>query len=372
MIKVDKLDELTKLDKSRYVTELHPVFDGVRYAIAFESSNLFVPYQSVVLNSLVEYTDDNNLYDIVILTSEIDAYDCDLLQNEVGGRKNISLRFFDPIDYVKKYIKQNKFNYLTINYYRLALPWIFEEYDRVLNLGADIVIQKDVMELLQCPMKEDEYIAGAVDLGYLGRLRLDISPNELGLKNPDGYVNADVLVVNSKNIRRDYVIDDVMLLWQKYNFRCAEQDAMNMLFDGHIHHVDIRWNLYPTKMASIEHIALNDDDKINMWKDALKNPYIIHYSAYPKPWDYPIVGYGDCWWHFARNSPYYEEILRRLAVYSVKNDLGLNRLWIQKMGDKYVNIVPRNSKFRKILKKLYAFFFNANREWGEKFGKESV
>lgn len=371
MIKISAFSDLGKLDKSRYVDALHPIFDGIKEAIVFESSAFFVPYQSVVLKSLVEYASDDNFYDVVILTNEIDAYDCDLLQSIIEGKENISLRFFDPTDYVDGYIEKNKYKYLTINYFRLALPWIFKEYDRVLNLGADIVIQRDVMELLSCSMKDDEYIAGAVDLGYLGRLHLDISPEELGLEHPDGYINADVLVVNNKNIRCDFTMDDVMLLWNKYYFRCAEQDAMNMLFDGHIHHVDLRWNLYPAKMASVEHIAMNNPEKIDMWKMALSNPYIIHYAAYPKPWDYPPVGYGERWWRYARTSPYYEEILRRLAVVSVRNELGLSRLWIQKMGDRFVKIIPRNSKTRVILKKIYSMFFTPpNKEWGEKFARE--
>lgn len=371
MKKIDNLYELEKLDKSRYVDELHPIFDGVKDAIVFESSAFFVPYQSVVLKSLVEHTDDNKFYDIVILTNEIDAYDCDLLQIEIAGKKNISLRFFDPTSYVKKYVEKNRYEYLMINYFRLALPWIFEEYDRVLNLGADIVIQRDVMELLQCHMKNNEYMAGVIDIGYLGRLKMDISPDELGLSNSDDYVNADVLVFNNVNIRRDFTMDNVMVIWQKYYFRCAEQDALNMLFDGHIHHVDLRWNLFPPKMASVEHIAHNTIDKIELWKESLHNPYIIHYAAYPKPWNYPLVGLGERWWQYARTSPYYEEILRRLAINSVRSELEINKLWIQKIGDRFVKICPRGSKVREFMKWIYAAFFTPpNKEWGEKFAKE--
>ncbi|WP_160300567.1 glycosyltransferase family 8 protein [Megasphaera cerevisiae] len=369
--KIDNLYELEKLDKSRYVDELYPAFDNVKEAIVFESSSFFVPYQDVVLKSLVEHTNEDEFYDIVILTNEIDAYDCNLLQMEIAGRKNISLRFFDPTSYVKKYVEKSRYKYLTINYFRMALPWIFKKYDRVLNLGADIVIEKDVMELLHCPMKHNEYIAGAIDLGYLGRLKMDISPDELGLCNPDGYVNADVLVFNNVNIRRDFTMDNIMALWQKYYFRCAEQDALNMLFDGHIHHIDLRWNLFPPRMASVEHISHNTINKIELWKKSMQDPYIIHYAAYPKPWDYPLVGFGDCWWKYARTSPYYEEILRRLTVNSVRGELGINRLWIQKIGDRFVKIVPRSSRAREVIKRIYAAFFTPpNKEWGEKFAKK--
>lgn len=365
-----KIPQLDKLDKSSYSTNLHPVFPGCKKAIVFESSAFFVPYQSVVLKSLLEHIKNNKYYDIVILTSEIDAYDCKLLQSTIGDKRNVSLRFFDPTSYVKKYIKKSRHKYLALNYYRLALPWIFKEYDRVLNLGADIVIQKDVLDLLECPMEMDEYIAGVIDLGYLGRLKMDIPPAELDLKTVDGYVNADVLVFNNQNIRRDFSMKQVMMLWQTYWFRCAEQDAFNMLFDGHIHYLDLRWNLFPPKMASVEHIAHNTLDKIELWQKSLKDPWIIHFAAYPKPWDYPLVGFGDCWWQYARTSPYYEEILRRLAVVSVRSEFGIGKLWVQKLGDQLVSIFPRGSRFREFCKTMYATFFTPpNKEWGQKFGK---
>ncbi len=365
------LAEINAIKKTKYCKYLEPVFKECKKAIVFESSSFFVPYQSVVLYSLLDHIKADSYYDIVILTSEIDDYDCSLLTEATKGKQNVSVRFYDPSHHVKSYIAKNPFTYLEINYYRLALPWIFGKYDVVLNLGADIVVQRDLEELLNVEFRSDEYLAGALDLGYLGRLTMDISPQELGLKHPEGYVNADVLVFNNNAIRRDFSLDDVMAVWEKYRLRCAEQDAFNMIFDGHIHHLDLRWNLYPDKMASVEHVAHNTDEKIGLWKEALQNPYIIHYAAYPKPWDYPQVGLGDKWWHYARMSPYYEEILRRLAVVSVRSELGMGRSWIQKMGDRFVYIIPRGSKMREFLKRLYATFFTApNKEWGQKFGKE--
>ena len=368
--KKNKGIQLDKLDKSNYVESLEPAFHSCKSAIVFESSDFFVPYQSVVLQSLINHCSDNNYYDIIILTDEIDSYDCNLLEKIVADKNNVSLRFYDPTSYVRKYIERSRYKYLPINYYRLALPWILSQYDRALNLGADIVIQKDVFELLECPMKIDEYIAGVIDLGYLGRLEMDIPRKELDLKSVNGYVNADVLVFNLQSIRQDFSMEEVMLLWQKYYFRCAEQDAFNVLFDGHIHHLDLRWNFFPPKMASVEHIAHNTKDKIELWKNSLKEPWIIHFAAYPKPWDYPLVGFGDRWWQYARMSPYYEEILRRLAIVSIRSELGIGRLWVQKLGDRLENIFPRGSKFREFCKKVYATFFTPpNKEWGQKFGK---
>lgn len=367
-----KVLELEAIDKSYYSKTLAPAFSQCRRAIVFECSDFFVPYQSVVLQSLIDHISPEGFYDIVILTHEIDAYDCRMLTDITKGKANVSLRFFDPTEIVKSFIKKAKYKYLDINYYRLALPWIFKEYDTVLNLGADIVIQKDIYEILKLEWKESEYMAGVIDLGYIGRLSLDIPRKELDLKDPNGYVNADVLLFNLEAIRNNFIIEEVMGLWQKYHFRCSEQDAFNVLYDCHIHHLDLRWNLFPDKMASVEHIAYNNDANINLWKKSLKDPWIIHFAAYPKPWDYPLVGFGDKWWHYARKSVYYEEILRRMSVIAVRGDLSLGKKWIQKIGDKFLPVFPRNSSFRNMCKYVYSIFFSLpDKEFGKKFGKLS-
>ena len=63
---------------------------------------------------------------------------------------------------------------MYLNYFKLAIPWLFKEYNLVLNLGADILARVDIYDLLEIKFSDDEYIGGVVDLGYLGRLKMDI------------------------------------------------------------------------------------------------------------------------------------------------------------------------------------------------------
>ena len=59
------------------------------------------------------------------LTSEIDLYDCNILLDLVKPYPNVRLKFFDPKPYVKEYIKNSRFKYLYLNYFKLAIPWLF-------------------------------------------------------------------------------------------------------------------------------------------------------------------------------------------------------------------------------------------------------
>lgn len=122
-------------------------------------------------------------------------------------------------------------------------------------------------------------------------------------------------------------------------------------------------------MASVEHIAYNNDAKIKLWKKSLHDPWIIHFAAYPKPWDYPLVGFGDKWWYYARKSVYYEEILRRMSVIAVRGDLSLGKNGFKRLAINFASF-PRNSSFRKVCKYIYSIFFSLpDKEFGKKFGK---
>lgn len=364
------------------IDEIMPVYSE-RKAIVIESTALFIPYLDVLLHSITNTISNNNRYDIIVLTEDIKDIDCKILLGTIYKYRNISLRFFNPTTIIEDYKEKNNNKYLTINYFRLALPWILKKYKIALNLGADLVINKDISDLLNIELSDKEYIAGVRDLGYIGRVNMkDIPVEELGMIEPNQYINADVLLLNLDSIRRDFTLDKVMQPWSQYKLRCAEQDAFNMLFDCHKHILDMRWNYFPERMTSIEHIVWVPKDLFREWIAASKQPYIVHFAAVPKPWDYPTVAHGYKWWKIARESVYYEEIVRRMSVLAVKSELFAER---ETFGRRFLNcIIPHGTMVRKGLSKLfpkksiqrealkriyYLFFKNRNPEWNKKFGK---
>lgn len=197
------------------ISEIQPAYAEKNVAIVFEISELFVPYLNVALLSLLDNIDSSNNYDILILSCELKQYVEDKLKTLVANKSNVTLRVINPHLMIERYIEKAHYHYLEINYYRLMLPWILKNYDKAINLGADIIIRHDVATLAGTEMGNDCYLAGAPDLGYHGRLSIDISPDELGMKNPYMYVNADVLLFNLKAIRENINKDTLMNLWQR-------------------------------------------------------------------------------------------------------------------------------------------------------------
>ena len=325
-----------------------PAFEQDNIAVVFETSERFTPYLSVALASLIACTSAENNYDIIILSHEIKQHDEAVLHGLCRGKKNVSIRFFDPTPVVENYIKSAKYCYLSINYYRMSLPWILTEHTKAINLGADLIVEHDIAELFRQPIHSDCYLAGAPDLGYHGKLVEDISPKELSLSDPYSYINADVLLFDLKKIREDCRQDEIMEIWQKKYFRHAEQDALNVFFEGRIHHLDLRWNVFPDQMSSERDILRASNESVHIWHESLRAPCIIHYAGEPKPWNNPHVGFGNHWWYYAEQSPYYEEIVRRMEAGIAPSHKTLLRNIVDKL-------FPQGTRRRVILKRIIRF-----------------
>ena len=68
-------------------------------------------------------------------------------------------------------------------------------------------------------------------------------------------------------------------------------------------------------MSSEYDIMHASSETIADWQQCLKNPYIIHFAAVPKPWQLPTVEFGVDWWIVARHSPYYSIMLQYMCDY---------------------------------------------------------
>lgn len=311
--------------------------------IIFESSDAFAPYLSVALLSFKQHISQEIKYDIIILSCDISNHNENKIKKIFFDTKNISIRFFIVKNIVDKYINNAKFKYFELCFCRLLLPWIFPNFKKIINLGADIIIEKDISKLYEQQIPHGYYLSGVEDIGYQGRLGRDIPFEDLSLKYPFKYVNADVLIYDLEKIRNDFTENDIMSVWQKKFLQCAEQDALNLIFDGKIYLLDLRWNIFNKRSETEEYINNAPSESKKKYEDAYKKPYIIHYAGNPKPWNFPDVGYAEKWWSYARTSEYYELILHNMCQGICNNKT-----------KKILNIlIPKDSFLRHFCKKCF-------------------
>lgn len=348
-------------------------------AIAFSSSNFYVPYLSVVLLSLADHASNDRNYDIVVFTQDINDYNKEILK-ELICCKNISLRFFDVSDFFK-----NKDIYTPIHvssvtvetYYRLLTPVIFAAYSKVIFMDSDTLIVDDVSKLYDVnvsgyPLAASRELLFQSAFNEAGR-NIPEFLKTLGLKNPEKYFQAGVILFNNVYFNKNNLSEILLNNIQNYKYEMVDQDALNQICQENALIINNKWNYVPLseKYKSALKFMPEDDKKVYF---SVKKPGIIHFiGAYWKPWCIVENKYDHIWWAYSRKSPYYEECIRRLCEYKISEKI--------KNVEMQYNNVARNNEFPKeyiieIIRNIYNLGKNRvrylkyslfkNLSWGKK------
>ncbi len=129
------------------IKTLEPIFKDNYTAIAMSSSDEYIPYLSVCLQSLVEHTSNNHNYDIVIFSTSENELNKNIII-DTYSKKNISVRFYNPSEIVKDLkmtVTHKYFNEAC--YYRIASPLVMKSYNKVIFTDIDLIFNTDIQAL---------------------------------------------------------------------------------------------------------------------------------------------------------------------------------------------------------------------------------
>ena len=167
-------------------------------------------------------------------------------------------------------------------YYKILIPFMFPDYERMIYLDGDTLIRKDILEMFKCPFN-DTYILGfPFYMGYV--------MGKYGIKKPEHYINGGCLLFNIKKIRRDYKDLDLFSATIKNNtiWRFREQDAINYVFYPNIGFLPLKFGIYMIgSKYMFNALAAHVYSKLNLTEgaEAVKDPSIVHFSCcWPKVW----------------------------------------------------------------------------------------
>lgn len=170
-------------------------------------------------------------------------------------------------------------------YFRLLIPFIIPQADRILALDSDIVVNASLEDLYN------------IDFGnnYLAAVS---SPNETAYKkinNTSQYVGGGVVLYNVKKIREDFKENDLLQFflknWEKYPY--LDQDLINVFYDKRICVVPAKYNLI---------VFRNEKLSKGRLKEIEQEACVIHFPGKIKPWNFY---YGNkiamLYWKYARS-----------------------------------------------------------------------
>jgi lipopolysaccharide biosynthesis glycosyltransferase len=151
----------------------------------------------------------------------------------------------------------------TATYYRLALPDLMHEYDRVLYLDADIMVLDDLTVLWDTPIGNSS--TGVVDDFFLTEQK---RWQHLSLKTPR-YFNAGVMLMNLDLWRKDDVAAQVArALQENPDWEYNDQDGLNVILNERCFYLEPKWNVTTTRLNA----------------GPPPDPRIIHFTGQEKPW----------------------------------------------------------------------------------------
>lgn len=326
-----------------------PVTDGNR------------PILAVQIQSILTHISKENQYDLILLRR---SYDEDKFgtylrkQEDQSLRKmavnypNVSLRFYDPKDDIGDVEVQEWGNASReVLYYLLLLPWILQEYDKVIYLQDSMLIEADLRELYK--MDLDNFYAAAPKSIYFSAMLNGYSKDfkqkcekKLNLNNVYDYVSTDVVVMNLNAIRKDFTYNQIIETIHERKVENITGDGFNMLFEGKIRFLSQAWNKIdccgPEYFRLLEYFPEEEFQKQSEQAKALNLKGIFGQWL---PQQAPAMRQ---FWVYARNTEFYEQILLSF-VPNWSWPIFDHRTGARKVADFFF---PKGTKRREFLKKI--------------------
>lgn len=321
----------------------------------FSINDAYVPYISILIESIIQNAKQKRPYEIFILTTKITLKNQEILKNQIKKDKRFSIEIID----VSKLIKNKKvkiYSHLSIEtYFRFFIFDLFPEVKKVLYLDSDLIINSDIADLYDINI-EGKYLAAAKDIDIAGLIVFEKDKNEyikkvIGYKGKDEYFQAGVIIFNVQEIKRKISTDNLFKIAQKRRWNWMDQDVMNYVFKGNVLYLSQQWNCIMNwknligGMERMDILKLAPKQLFNEYSEARKNPFIIHYAGNQKPWTDPKADFSDYFWKYAKNSIYFNQILKQ------------NKKKIRKKLKKLLNKISKIHTFLVLFIILFFSFF---------------
>ena len=309
------------------ISELHPIsevdYEGPIIPVVFASDDNYVPMLTTTMFSMLENASPDRLYDIVVLNKNITWENQETMWRFLSRFSNLRLSFYDVSNLIERYPLTTSNPHISIEtYYRFLIQEVLPYYDKVLYLDSDLIVEGDVAELFDVELG-DNLLAAAHDIDYLGNLNMNdgnrmlYSQKMLGMQNPYDYFQAGVLVLNTAEMRRLHDIDTWLTLASNPDYIYNDQDVLNAECEGRVVFLEYYWNVMINCDYRIERVfSFAPADALAAFMDSRLHEKIVHYAGYEKPWLMARCDRSELYWSYARQTPFYEKLLSKLAEFA--------------------------------------------------------
>lgn len=271
--------------------------------LIFATDDNYFPFLTIALQSIVKNCDKSYKYKVYILQTKISESNKSILTKQES--ENLSIEYVDvtkQLDNVGTALHLRDYYTNTI-YYRLFIPTLFPQYDKVLYLDCDIILKDDIAKLFNTNI--NDYLMGVIQEDVMNYYDVfgKYAEKALGVERTR-YFNSGILLMNLKYCRKFRLENKFVSLLKQFRFIVApDQDYLNVLCKDKVLYLDRGWNKSPLVQKDFN-------------EESLK---LIHYKMEMKPWHKDGVRYGEYFWNEAKNSDYYNMLLEMKNNYTQKD-----------------------------------------------------
>lgn len=285
--------------------------------IVLSTDHNYVMPTGVTISSLLRCAEGQSCDIYIMAGADVDGYDRRMLERQVNEISPLSrISFIDMSTYFHNAHEIRGITKAT--YYRLMIPWLLPHLDKVIYSDVDVIYRVSPGAIFDIDLSGC-YIAGAMARSseYWGKYRKYF--DKIGVDYTH-YINAGILVMNSRLLREDDLNKKFDILATK-KFHFQDQDILNIACRGRIAFLDRRYNLFPSLYGTEERYS---------------KEVIIHYAG-DKPWNSFTYAWAEWWDAYERSifkdGMYYHKVCRsilnprhQIKAYSTKVKVHLQLL----------------------------------------------
>ena len=177
--------------------------------VIFAIDNNVVMQCGVTITSLLLNAHEDTSYDFYVLyeSQKLPEERRNLLKDAFADKANCKITFvevkedYSDVDITGVFITR-------ATYYRLSIPTLFPQFDKVIYADIDMIFQQDLSELYQTALQHGELVAAAPDLAIDDKFFFKSPlPAKVGKSEKD-YFNAGFLVMNLKQMREENIVEE--------------------------------------------------------------------------------------------------------------------------------------------------------------------
>jgi len=284
--------------------------------VVFITDNNYVIPTGAAIKSLVLNKKPKTIYKIyVIVTENVTAENKTKLTG--CGRKKAQVNLIGCDTSVLNEYVVPEYYVLPCALLKFDIPGLLPQYDKILYLDGDILVNGDLTELYETDIS-DAYLGAVSDMlavatyGYQKRL---------GIVN---YFNSGVMLLDSARMRQER-LEEKLYRVKKQNpdYICMDQDVFNVAVQNKVVFFPVKYNvmLYNFLYKVCGGIAkLNEyyGTVYESFNALLKDAIILHLTNEFKPWKYKDAVLHKKWMSYFKKSPFRRQKLS--LAYLIKKE----------------------------------------------------